>query len=208
MWVVRSRIACTSPGRILQLTAPAIFGSRTSTTMASHSVHCVLVSSNSAFCTQTFGLPTPQGSCNENQDSQPFTGPDGALYVTYNNFNNAVTGADNRNQVLLVKSTDGGATFGAPVKVGDYYDLPDCATYQAGQDAGRACVPEKGPTANSVFRADNYPSGAVNPKHANQVFVSFGSYINKDSQEPNCVPAGFSAFGLDHVYGVRASTRL
>ena len=45
--------------------------------------------------------------------------------------------------MLLAKSTDGGATFTAPVKVSDYYDLPDCATYQ-GQDPGRACVPEKG----------------------------------------------------------------
>ena len=74
------------------------------------------------------------------------------------------TGADNRNQMLLAKSTDGGQTFSAPVKVGDYYDLPDCDTYQGdGADPGRACVPEKGPTSHSIFRATNYPSGAVNP---------------------------------------------
>ena len=96
--------------------------------------------------------------CNENQFSDPFTGPDGALYVTWSNFNNAVTGTDNRNQVLLARSTDGGATFGAPVKVSDYYDLPDCDTYQGdGADPGRACVPEKGTSTNSVFRATNYP---------------------------------------------------
>jgi hypothetical protein len=165
----------------------------------------VLVSADNPSCTQTYGLPTPQGNCNENQFSQPFTGPDGALYVTYANFNNTVTGSDNRNQMFLAKSTDGGATFSAPVKVGDYYDLPDCYTYQAGQDAGRACVPEKGPTANSFFRATNYPSGAVNPKHPNQVVVSFGSYINMDSQEPNCVPDGFSPFGLNLFTGVKST---
>jgi hypothetical protein len=31
--------------------------------------------------------------------------------VVFQNFNNAVTGDDNRNQMLLVKSTDGGASF-------------------------------------------------------------------------------------------------
>src|SRR5207249_2736079 len=84
-------------------------------------------------CVNTFGAGTPQGNCNENQFSQPFTAPDGTLYVTWANFNNA-TGHpigdddggggdsptknapdpnDNHNQILLVKSTDGGQTFGA-----------------------------------------------------------------------------------------------
>ena len=168
----------------------------------------VIVSSNSAFCTQTYGLATPQGNCNENQDSQPFTGSDGALYVVYNNYNNTPAGSDNRNQILLAKSTDGGASFGAPVKAADYYDLPDCLTYQ-GQDAGRACVPEKGPTANSIFRADNYPSGAVNPRNPRQVAISFGSYISQNSQESTgCSPAGISATtGQDLYTGVKAPGR-
>jgi len=165
-----------------------------------------LVSRNSPLCTNTYGLPTPQGNCNENQFSQPFTGPDGALYVVYANFNNAVAGADNRNTMLLVKSTDGGATFGAPVKVADYYDLPDCATYQAGQDAGRACVPEKAATANSIFRAANYPSGAVDPTHPNRIVVAFGSYIGPHSNETRskpCIPAGFVASGNNVFTGVK-----
>src|SRR4051794_13904887 len=90
----------------------------------------VLVSADSADCTNTFGIPTPHGRCNENQDSQPFTAPDGTLYVVYNNFNNTVVGKDNRNQVLLSRSTDGGRSFTHPVKVADYYELPDCDTYQ------------------------------------------------------------------------------
>lgn len=164
----------------------------------------VLVSSTSALCSNTFGLPTPQGTCNENQFSQPFTGPDGALYVTWANFNNTVTGNDNRNQMLLAKSTDGGATFSSPVKVSDYYDLPDCATYQNGQDAGRACVPEHGTQTNSVFRATNYPVGAVNPKNASQVIVTFGSYINAHSNESTgCSPAGFAGDGVNTYTGVK-----
>lgn len=165
----------------------------------------VLVSeNNTTLCTNTFGLGTPQGNCNENQFSQPFTGPDGNLYVAWANYNNTVTGNDNRNQMLLAKSTDGGQTFSLPVKVGDYYDLPDCATYQGGQDAGRACVPEKGSSTHSVFRATNLPVGAVNPKKANQVIVTYGSYINVHSNESNgCVPAGFSPFGINVYTGVK-----
>jgi hypothetical protein len=167
----------------------------------------VLVSGTSSLCTNTFGVPTPQGTCNENQFSDPFTGPDGTLYVAYANFNNTVTGNDNRNQILLARSTDGGQTFSAPVKVADYFDLPDCATYQGGQDAFRSCVPEKGSAQNSVFRAANYPSGAVNPASPKQVVVTFGSYINRDSNESNgCVPAGLStATGLNLYTGVKTA---
>ncbi|HKD17122.1 MAG TPA: hypothetical protein VKG23_04565, partial [Thermoanaerobaculia bacterium] len=37
----------------------------------------VLVSADNGMCPVTFGLPTPQGNCNENQFSDPFVGPDG-----------------------------------------------------------------------------------------------------------------------------------
>src|SRR5207245_525848 len=67
----------------------------------------------------------------------------------------------------------------------------DCATYQQGHDFGRACVPEKNATANSIFRATNYASGAVNPANPAQVVVALGSYINQHSKESNgCVPTG------------------
>jgi len=164
----------------------------------------VLVSSNSALCDNTFGLPTPQGTCNENQFSQPFTAPDGTLYVTYANFNNAVVAPENRNQMLLSKSTDGGATFSPPVRVGYYNDLPDCATYQNGADPGRACIPEKGPSFNSIFRASNYPVGAVDPTHPSRVVVTYASYINRNSNETTgCTPAGFSAAGTNLFTGVK-----
>jgi hypothetical protein len=184
----------------------------------------VLVSAGHPDCTNQFHAPTPQGPCNENQFSQPFTGPDGALYVTYANFNNQISkpgegddagggnvdglavpaAGDNRYQMLLAKSTDGGSSFSAPVKVSDYYELPDCETYQSGQDPGRSCVPEKGATANSFFRATNYPVGAVNPLNPRQVVVTFGSYINAHSKESNgCVPAGFGDSGNPTYTGVK-----
>jgi hypothetical protein len=153
-----------------------------------------------SLCTSSGGGGTPQGTCNSNQFSDPFTGPDGTLYVTFANFNNTVTGTDNRNQVLLTKSTDGGLTFGAPVKVSDYYELPDCLAAQ-GSDAFRACVPEKGTATNSVFRASNYPSGGVNPTNPTQVVVTIGSYINRDSNESNgCTPDGFNTATGGNLY--------
>ncbi|HYY10485.1 MAG TPA: hypothetical protein VE781_06070, partial [Kineosporiaceae bacterium] len=131
-----------------------------------------------------------KSTCTYNQFSQPFTGSDGALYVTWANFNNTVTGTENRNQILLARSTDGGETFSAPVKVTDYYDLPDCATY-TGQNAGRLCVPDKN-GKTSFFRATNYPVGSVDPRDPKHVVVTVGSYINQHSNETNgCVPAGF-----------------
>lgn len=147
----------------------------------------VLVSGSSAFCVHSV-IGTQ--NCDANQFSQPITGPDGALYVVFDNYN-TVKATDNRDQVLIAKSTNGGTSFGAPQKVADFYDLPDCATYQGGQDRGRACVPEKGAQMHSVFRAANYPAGVVNPDNPSQVVVTLGSYINRFSKEANgCAPAG------------------
>ena len=166
----------------------------------------VLVSASYSTCTVTYGLGTPQGPCNENQFSDPFIGPDGSLYVAYDNFNNQPqTGNENHFQVLLAKSTDGGQTFSAPVKVSDYYELPDCDAAQGDNaDPFRSCVPEKGPSTKSVFRATNYPSGAVDPQNPNVVTVTFGSYINADSNESNgCAPAGLAPDGGPAYTGVK-----
>jgi hypothetical protein len=166
----------------------------------------VLVSSDSALCPNAGGVPTPRGRCNNNQFSQPVVAPDGTLHVVWANYNTTNTGADNHFQVLAARSTDGGATFSAPAKVGDFYDLPDCDTYQgAGADPGRACVVEKGSSTNSIFRATNYPYAAVDPKDGRKIAVTYGSYINRDSNETKgCTPAGFGP-GLASLYtGVKA----
>jgi len=149
-----------------------------------------LVSIDNPLCAITFGAGTPFGNCNENQFADPFTGPDGSLYIAFDNYNNATKGADNRNQIFVAKSKDGGNTFASTVAT-QYFDLPDCATYQGGKDAGRACVPEKGPTTNSYFRATNYPSGVVNPTNPAQVVVTFGSYINQHDSA-TCHATGFN----------------
>jgi hypothetical protein len=166
----------------------------------------VLVSATSPTCTNTMGVVTPDGPCNENQSSDPFVGADGNMYVAWDNFNNQPTSGNNNNfQVLLAKSTDGGQSFAAPVQVSPYYDLPNCDSYQgAGANPGHSCLPEKGSSTLSVFGALNYPSGAVDPHNPNVVAVTFGSYINKDSNETNgCVPMGFASDGGPLYTGVK-----
>jgi hypothetical protein len=164
----------------------------------------VQVFTTSPLCPVSIGAG---GSCDFGVDAQPFTGPDGALYVVYDSYNNSQTPPfDNHNQVLLARSQDGGRSFGPAVKVADFYDLPDCASYQQGRDLGRSCVPEKNPaTANSFFRAINYPSGTVNPRNPNQVTVAFGSYINPHSNETTgCAPNGGAPTFLNAYTGVKA----
>lgn len=161
-----------------------------------------LISTATTLC--TFPL-TPGAGCDNNQFSQPLTGSDGALYVVWANYNTVnfgvTTPAPAKYQILMVKSTDGGATFGAPEQVGQYYELPDCATYTGGLDFGRACIPEKGATNFSDFRAANYPAGAVNPANPKQVVVSFGSYVNEHSNERNgCVPTGTDPVSTGGLY--------
>jgi hypothetical protein len=148
---------------------------------------------------------TPTSGCDNNQFSQPFTAPDGTLYVVWSNYNTVPqTGPvpdGARFQVLMVTSTDGGKSFSEPLRVASYYELPDCPAYQAGKDPGRACVPEKGPTTNSVFRASQYPVGAVNPADPKQVVVTVGSYINQYSRESNgCVPTGLVDLSFAGLY--------
>jgi hypothetical protein len=157
---------------------------------------------SAALCPVNFD-GSPAGTCNANQFPQPFTAPNGDLYVVFQNFNNALAaGGDNHNQILIVKSTDGGESFGPPVKVSDFNDLPDCLTY-TGHDPGRACVPTAPLSDRSIFRATNYPSAVATSN--NRIVVTLASYINRHSNPTrgNCTPAGFSAdTGLNLYTGV------
>lgn len=159
---------------------------------------------DAALCPNSFASPpNPPGTCDNTSFSQPFVAPNGDVYVLFSDYNNAVGGGgDNHNQILLVKSTDGGTTFGGPVKVADFNDLPDCVTY-TGDDAFRACVPTAPLSNHSVFRASNYGSGVALTDTL--VVVDVGSYINPHSNPTlgNCTPAGFSGTtGLNLYTGV------
>jgi len=163
-------------------------------------------------CPITFSSAT-DFSCDESQFNQPFVGPDGTVYDLFVNSNNCAGAlrslgfdcpngpdGDNHNQILLVKSTDGGVTWSDPVKVSDYFELPDCYTY-TGFDFGRACVPTAPLSGVSIFRAANYPVGMA--ADASDIKVTFGSYINRHSNwtsKKNCTPDGISTLTFLNLF--------
>jgi len=72
--------------------------------------------SNPTFC--TFQTTGPAGQCDEDEFGIPVVAPNGTLYVHFTNGQNS--GAweqpfDFDSQIMVVKSTDGGVTFSAPV---------------------------------------------------------------------------------------------
>ncbi len=106
-----------------------------------------------------------------------------------------------------MKSEDGGATWSDPVKVADFFDLPDCFEY-TGFDAGVACVPTAPLSGTSIFRATNYPTGVA--PDDDTVVIDFGSYINPHSNPDlgNCTPDGFTAVRAERLHRGRRCRRL
>jgi hypothetical protein len=104
------------------------------------------------------------GSCNFSQGSYPLVGPDGTIYVVFNNSNTSrgAAIADGIAQQLLVKSTDGGKTWTKPAKIAADFQkqpfsippedtIPDC-------DEFRQCLPPNG------YRINDYPSIGIDNK--------------------------------------------
>ena len=74
--------------------------------------------SNAALC--TFQGAGPAGECDENQFSVPTIGPNGTVYVAFENDQNEALwepGEQFDDQYLLVKSTNGGASWSSPTFV-------------------------------------------------------------------------------------------
>jgi hypothetical protein len=79
--------------------------------------------SNAMLC--TFQTSGPTGECDEDQFSYPVVTPDGAVHVAFQNSQHEAAweaGEQFESQYLVVTSTDGGQTFGAPVHVADQED--------------------------------------------------------------------------------------
>jgi hypothetical protein len=78
---------------------------------------------NSELC--TFQTTGPGGVCDENQFSVPTVGPDGTVYVAFENSQNEALwepGELFESQYLLVKSTDGGVSWSRPTFVAGLED--------------------------------------------------------------------------------------
>jgi hypothetical protein len=88
----------------------------------------------------TFSAPQNiSGNVLYDQGSRPIVGYDGTVYVTFEGASRLAT----RDSTYIVKSTDGGATFGKPVKVAELQDVI--------------------PLANTDFRVNSFPAGAAAP---------------------------------------------
>lgn len=99
-------------------------------------------------------------SCNMSQGSYPLVGPDGTIYVVFNNSNSSVEAAaagPGIAQQLFVKSSDGGRTWSDPVKVSDDFatqpiSIPPNDANPNGCPDFRQCLPPNG------YRMNDYPS--------------------------------------------------
>ncbi|HET9144355.1 sialidase family protein [Actinophytocola sp.] len=88
------------------------------------------ISGSAPFC--DFQTGDQDGACDEDQFSVPVVDPrTGAVYVAFENFN---VNSTERNQYLVVRSANGGATWDPPVKIADVFDgadkYPVCAGRQ------------------------------------------------------------------------------
>ncbi len=100
------------------------------------------ISGSGAFCSfQYNGRP---GECDANQDSYPTVAANGRVYVSFENFNTPA-----ENQILVVRSGDGGRTFGPPVKVADVFDI-DYPQNVDGRDTLTGCQLRVSSVANSA----------------------------------------------------------
>jgi hypothetical protein len=99
--------------------------------------------------------PLPaDGRCREDQFSSPVVAPDGTIYVAYEN-SQAVNDGQGRNQYLVVKSSDGGAAWSAPVRASDV--LSDGASDYPINVQGRQTL------SNSQFRVNSGGNLALDP---------------------------------------------
>ena len=97
--------------------------------------------------------PLPyDGRCREDQFAAPVVAPDGTVFVAFEN-GQAVNDGNLRNQYLVVRSTDGGATWSAPVRASDI--LQDGANDYPVNVNGRQTL------SNSQFRVNSAGTLAV-----------------------------------------------
>jgi len=103
------------------------------------------ISGASPLCTDFSGSANPN-ACDQDQGSHPIVGPDGTVYVAFGNGNLPGFGTQ---QVLMVKcpataDCSNPASWTAPAKVGDQFELHPVGPSSAGCPGGRQCLPPNG----------------------------------------------------------------
>ncbi|TMK69710.1 MAG: exo-alpha-sialidase [Actinobacteria bacterium] len=130
---------------------------------------------NPAVCTFSGTSLPNDGSCREDQFSSPVVGADGTIYVGFEN-DQAVNDGQFRNQYLVVKSSDGGATWSAPVRASDV--LSDGASDYPINVQGRQTL------SNSQFRVNSAGNLAIDPT-TGALFVTWSDNRNGTASSTN-----------------------
>lgn len=130
---------------------------------------------NRALCTFS-GTPLPyDGRCREDQFGSPVVGPDGTLFVAFVN-DQAVNDGNFRNQYLVVKSSDGGATWSAPARASDI--IHDGVNDYPINVNGRQTL------SNSQFRVNSAGNLSIDPARGT-LFVAWSDNRNGTAADTN-----------------------
>lgn len=109
---------------------------------------------------KTFSTPQNiSGNVLYDQGSRPIVGYDGTVYVIFE----GATRLSTLDSTYIVKSTDGGVTFGKPVKIADLQDVI--------------------PLSAAAFRNDSFPAGDIAPN--GDLYVAWTSLL-RDSDGSLC----------------------
>jgi hypothetical protein len=130
---------------------------------------------NPAICTFSGTSLPNDGGCREDQFSSPVVAPDGTIYVAYEN-DQAIDDGQFRNQYLVVKSTDGGATWSTPVRASDV--LSDGANDYPVNVQGRQTL------SNSQFRVNSAGNLTIDPS-SGALFVTWSDNRNGTAANTN-----------------------
>jgi hypothetical protein len=167
--------------------------------------------SNPDYC--TYQETGTDGECDEDQFSYPATASDGTLYVHFLNGQNDAAWEvpyDFDQQVMVVRSTDGGVTFGDPVPVvqleDGYSDMPFSVIRRQtiwGHQirwavAGNIAVNPNDPDEVTVVFADR---GTANPGATEGCFLTASGGVNIGTA-PNYDPCGAGPGANTDVYKV------
>jgi len=133
---------------------------------------------NPALCTVFSGSANPN-ACDQDQGSHPIVGPDGTIYVAFGNGNLPGFGVQ---QVLMVScpasaNCASAASWTAPVKVGDQFELHPVGPSAAGCPSGRQCLPPNG------YRVPMITSISASVDQGGKLYVTWTDGRNLG---PNC----------------------
>lgn len=110
---------------------------------------------------QTFSTPTQiSQNVKYDQGSRPIIAPDGTVYVIFEGATRLAT----LDSTYILKSTDGGETWSQPVAISTLQDIV--------------------PPANTAFRVNSFPAGAVGPNGT--IYVAWSTQV-KDSDGSLCL---------------------